>query len=120
MKSCRNCTDKHGVKIVNPCPFCEPERFAAVTIGRKGGAVTGKSKSRGDSDYYKKLIKKRWDKYKADEKKKAGGVMKKEKESPVVCVGCGRKYANPDTFDRHAYNCPADKKTDEKKKARGK
>lgn len=46
--------------------------------------------------------------------------MKKEKESPVVCVGCGRKYANPDTFDRHAYNCPADKKTDEKKKARGK
>lgn len=31
-------------------------------LGRKGGETTGKSKLRGDSEYYRRIVRKRWTK----------------------------------------------------------
>jgi general stress protein YciG len=42
----------------------KPKNKAAQELGRKGGMATGQSKSRGDSDYYRKLAKKSIDKRK--------------------------------------------------------
>jgi hypothetical protein len=37
---------------------------AAAVLGKKGGKASGKSKVRGDADYYRKLALKRWGKVK--------------------------------------------------------
>lgn len=47
-------------------------------IGSKGGKAKGKAKVRGDSDYYKKIVEKRWREY-YERKEKEAEALKKNK-----------------------------------------
>lgn len=41
------------------CPYCKKEIGLFRRAGAKGGSVTGKSKVRGNSDYYRSIALKR-------------------------------------------------------------